>query len=259
MTDIETPVIEKAIDGRTKEGRALRAAQKAIQTPAAQTATAKAAEQEAITAAARRPLPIGDPEPEPEPAVMRRNAPRPPLRADTRTPTREAPRGRGEVFGRNGERLSRKRNSNADPFHIEVSIVPNGWEYQWNAITVIGNSEVLADQALAMAENGWRPVPSERHPGRFMPEGHKGSILRGGCRLEERPKILSDEARAEDLARAQQLVKDRNESLRMVKGKLPDGFEMSGRYRGADAQSRMSIDRGMDIPQPSHQLAEPSE
>lgn len=90
-----------------------------------------------------------------------------------------------------------------------------------------------------------------------MPVGHKGSIIRGGQMLMERPKSLSDEARAEDIRMAKQQISDRNESLKLagVKKGMADGFEMGGKYRGTGGDVRMSIDRALDIAPPSHELA----
>lgn len=177
-------------------------------------------------------------------------------RRGTRQPARET-----EVIGRNGEVLSRKRTSTGDIFDIPASLIDPGWEMQWCAVSVVGNSEILMDQNLMMAENGWRPVPAERFPGRFMPVAHKGSIVRGGQMLMERPKALCDQARAEDVRAAKQLISDRNESLKLtgVRKGMADGFEMSRRYRGTGGDVKMSIDPALDIPVPQHQLAEPGD
>lgn len=172
-----------------------------------------------------------------------------------RTPVRNA---RVEAVGRSGEVLTRKRVTTGDIFDVPKHLVPKGWEYQWCAVSVTGNTEILLDQNLMFAENGWRPVPSDRYPGRYMPVGHKGSIIRGGQMLMERPISLSDEARAEDVAAARQLITDRNDSLKLsgVRRQMADGFEMSNKYRGTGGNIRMSIDPALDAPVPSHPLAD---
>ena len=164
----------------------------------------------------------------------------------------------GEVLGRNGEVLSRKRVGGVDPFHIPPEIVPKGWDYQWNVVSVTGNTEIVLDQGLGMYENGWRPVPAERHPGLFIARGKRGDIIRGGQRLEERPLALTQRARAEDLRNARQLITDRNDSLKLsgVKKSMPDGFDMSQRYRNTGANVNISIDKALDIPSPSYEVAE---
>lgn len=186
------------------------------------------------------------------------------LREPTRT-GRAPPRGRSEAVGRNGEVLSRKRTQTGDIFDIPKDLIPVGWSYQWCAVSVVGNTEILMDQNLMFSENGWRPVPASRYPGRFMPVGHQGSIIRGSQMLMERPTSLSDEARAEDVKAAKQLVSDRNESLKLsgVRKQMGDGFEMSDKYRGTGGGIRMQIDKSLDVVRedirPSHTLAEPGE
>lgn len=192
--------------------------------------------------------------------TLRRNRPvHMNLHEPTRSPTRA---GRIEALGRDGQVLSRRRTTTSDIFDIPKHLIPEGWEYQWCAVTVVGDSEVLLDQNLMFAENGWRAVPSDRYPGRFMPVGHKGSIVRGGQMLMERPKSLSDEARDDDVRAAKQLISDRNESLMLsgVRKQMGDGFEMSGKYRGTGGQVRMQIDKSLDVTsdaiRPQHTLAE---
>lgn len=222
------PQIQK-IDRRTKEGRALAASERAAGVESA-------------------PIPK---------RASNREVPRQTASHDARS----SPRTKGSVVGRNGEVLSRKRTSVGDIFHIPPELIPDGWSYQWAAVSVVGNTEILLDQNLMFAENGWRPVPSDRYPGRFMPEGHKGNIVRGGQMLMERPMALTQEALLEDQRLARQQMSDRNDALKLsgVKKALPDGFDMSDKYRGTGGNIRMNIDKGLDIPQPSHTLADPGE
>jgi hypothetical protein len=169
------------------------------------------------------------------------------------------------AIGRRGETLTRTRKGGVDQYHIELNIVPEGWEYQWNTVSVIGNMDIVRSSALQMQANGWTPVQAERHDGVFMPTGYKGEVVVGGLRLEERPKILCDEARAEDLQNARQLVSDRNDALKVaaVNRNLPPGFDpLSSNQRrvlrtGGD-NVRMSIDASLsgDVPKPSHTLVD---
>ena len=185
-----------------------------------------------------------------------------------REPMRDAARG-AEVRSRTGEILSRKRKTGVDPFEIPKEIVPKGWTYQWNVISVSGNADIVLDQGLGMYENGWRPVPAERHAGMFVPHGTTGAVIRGGQRLEERPIELTREARQDEVRAARTLISDRNDSLKLsaVKNGLGNGFEM-GRQRGTGGKIQMSIDPGVfadddgeirEVARPSHQLAEPGE
>lgn len=218
------------IDGRSKAARA--AKKSALQ---AQQPTGMSIEPNEAEAA---PLP-------------RRTAPRPVQpRANNREQTRESSRsGTVTAIGRDGEVLSRRFKSTGDEFDVPRELVPDGWEYQWNVVSV-HNQEVV-DQQLQMQANGWRPVPAERHPGRWTATNHKGAIIVKGLRLEERPKSLSDEARAEDYARAKAQVRDQTDSLRLTE-KLPSGMAIGGKYRGTGADVRLSVDHGLDIPRPDY-------
>lgn len=186
-------------------------------------------------------------------APVRRNAPRPPTRPEgTRDPVREPARSGGViVMGRDGEELTRRRTAVGDKYHIDLSEVPHGWTYQWNAVTVFGK-EVESD--LLMHENGWRAVPSSRFPGRWTPRGHDGQIVVDGLRLEERPASLTQEAKQEDTARAKALIRDRTDALRMTQKQLP-GADVA-RARNNAGRMNMSIDPGLDIPLPQHELDE---
>lgn len=179
-----------------------------------------------------------------------------------REPSREPSRDGAVVEGRNGEVLSRNRTGVRDNFEIPPHLIPKGWDYQWNVISVVGNKDVVMDQGLGMFENGWRPVPAERHPGLFLAHGAKGEIVRGGQRLEERPLALSLEARAEEERTAKRLLSDRNESLKLA------GVTKGTAFAPRAGQINMNIGRGVyaddagnisEVARPSHQLAEPGE
>lgn len=205
------------------------------------------------------PAPDIPPAPELQPGpAPQRGTRRGPRSASTREPAREASRD-GVFYGRDGEILTRKRTSAGDIFAIPQELMDPDWEYQWNAVTVNGNAEVLLDQNLMMAENGWRPVPADRpgFAGRFTPVGAKGSIIRGGQRLEERPKAMCDAARREEYQKAAGQMRDQNEALTGHKANLrsaiKDGLSMDRKYRGAGGDVRISIDRAADVPRPQYQ------
>ena len=199
-------------------------------------------------------------EPEPDAyadAPVRRNAPRPPPRAEgTRDTNRDPVRaGAVVVAGRGGEQLTRRRTAVGDKFEIPKHYVPVGWSYQWNAVTVLnqGIQEIIRGD-LQMHENGWRPVPSSRHPGHWTPQDHDGAIVVEGLRLEERPKSLTDEANAEDELRAKSQVRDRTDALRLTQKALP-GANVAAQRNQAGGM-RMSIDPALDIPRPQHEIEE---
>lgn len=103
--------------------------------------------------------------------------------------------GRVIAFGR-----MRKRTASADPFAFDRAIIPDGWDYQWVAYAVYGQDQTAA--MVGYQENGWTPVPADRHPGMFMPPGYKGNITRDGQMLMERPMMLTMEARDEERRKA---------------------------------------------------------
>lgn len=183
----------------------------------------------------------------------------PKVNADpVREPVRQANResvnpetGRMVVQGRNGEVLTRKRTVSSDIFHIPPEIVPQGYDYQWNVIEVLGRPETSA--MLAMSENGWRPVPAGRHVGLFMPSGtpENAAIIRDGLRLEERPLALSDEARQEEKMKANRQLQDQKEQLGLVQ-RMPDGFSRdNSRLRAMEkAGTSRSYAPAPDAPRP---------
>ncbi len=189
-----------------------------------------------------------------EAPVKRRG--RPPKTA-VRQPVRDdgpriAETGRAQARGRDGEWLTRKRPVHTDLFHIPPEIIPDGWSYQWNVVDVMGQPQQAAQ--LAMAENGWRPVPAGRHRGMFMPSDYpdNGPIIRDGMRLEERPIELTEEARYEEEMKARNLIRDSNQQLGLA-SKLPTGFSRDNPNlrRVERQQTNRSYAPAPDIPRPS--------
>ncbi len=179
-------------------------------------------------------------------------------RATAREPARSALRP-GEVFGRDGEVLSRRRVArSSDPFDT-TGIVPPGWEYQWVAVTVAGDGDIVRPLNLQFYDGGFRAVPAERHDGKFMTVGTKGATIYGGQMLMERPVTLGEEARNDEYAKAVQQTRDRDAALMgrkaNIRNSLPQGMEMGAKYRGTGADLRMSIDQALDVPAPKHELA----
>lgn len=177
---------------------------------------------------------------------LRRNNPRPVPREQTRELAREPSRPNASVLGRDGEELVRMRPEAGGDLYEKVK-APAGWSYQWNAIAALGKE--MDEQQLQMFANGWRPVPSSRHPGIYTAPGFDGQIVVKGLRLEERPETLTQEATYEDHTRAQKQTRDQTDALRLTQAKLP----------GADVGARgnkvaIKVDRSFtaDIPRPQH-------
>lgn len=186
---------------------------------------------------------------------------RPPGR---RNQPRDAARSEPHVhLSRDGEVLTRTRRGGLDPFVVPPGFEPAGWKYQWCVTASLGNKDIAQDFYNEFYQNGWRPVPAKRHDGYWMPKGHDGPIVVRGQALMERPEEMCIEAANEDRRNAIQQMRDRDESLMGAKanlrGAMKDGFEMSQKYRGTGGQLKMSIDPALDVPMPSHKLAEPGE
>lgn len=179
----------------------------------------------------------------------------------THEPVHEPTRGGVVVRGRDGELLTRHRPTSAqDKYEFPDSLKEPGWSYQWIAQAVIGNTQVVRSTNHEMSTNGWRPCASKRIADYFGIKGSK-TITFDDLVLHERPAPLTEEARAEEVRNAKQLINDRNASLKLagVKNSMPDGFSMGGKYRGTGGDIRMSIDRGLDLEPAPHPLAEPGE
>lgn len=153
------------------------------------------------------------------------------VREDHQAASRESPAlGRGEALGRDGKPVRRIKVS-GDRFWVPPELIPDGWAYQWNVVTVKGQ-ENPSDQA-ALVRAGWTPVPAERHPGLFVPNGTKGPIIVDGLRLDERPMELEMEARTED----------RQQALHQVNGSREQfGFRPTASgFEGSDTSNNPAV------------------
>lgn len=189
---------------------------------------------------------------------VRRGRGRP--RNAVREPVRNGPR---EFVGRDGEVLTRTRKSGLDPFHVPANFPPPGWEYQWCAVAAVGNKEVVRTQNIEFFQNGWRPVPANRHDGFFLPKGELGPVIVRDQMLMERPTEMCEDARNEDKRNAIQQMRDRDQSLMGGKANLQgvatQGIPVMGTGDRRGTAVRMAIDPALDIPMPGHTLAEPGE
>jgi hypothetical protein len=114
----------------------------------------------------------------------------------------------GEVLGRDGEILARKRGTSHDIFKVPDHLKDPLYDYNWKVETVLGQQMVA--QQVESAENGWRPVmtkPGSRWEGVFMPAGYEGPVRRNGLTLHERPMELTRQATAEEAKKARDQVR----------------------------------------------------
>jgi hypothetical protein len=127
--------------------------------------------------------------------------PRPAMRA-------EDPRARAAARAAQLREHQGDQNDGADKFYVDPHDIPEGWDYEWKRVSTLGKADPSYEVATARA--GWEPVPAERHPA-YMPTGGTYSVIeRDGLVLMERPREITDEARARDqkAARAQMRQKE---------------------------------------------------
>jgi hypothetical protein len=139
---------------------------------------------------------------------------------------------------------SRKRKGGGanDKFHVPLNLVPPGWTYEWKRVSVIGKEDPA--YAIEMREQGWTPVPAERHP-EFMPDEHKGAIARDGLILMERPEELTREAQEEDRVNA--LLQVRNKEAQLTGAQLGQ-FERPQNMKILSKTYDAGFTEGVEIP-----------
>jgi hypothetical protein len=142
---------------------------------------------------------------------------RPEVRADIReeSPAERAAKRTAEIRAhRQGLDME-----NTDQYHIDPNIVPQGWSYEWKRKTIYNQED--PSYQIRLADAGWTPVPATRDARHkaMMPTGHYVTIERDGMILMERPKELTDEAKAIELRRARNQVRSKEQQL----SNTPDG------------------------------------
>lgn len=152
------------------------------------------------------------------------------------------------VIERNGVTFSRAKNNTADLTYVPPDIIPVGVQYQWNRIST--HNQVDFENIAQNQKAGWRPVPAERHPGRYMPLGTVGEIVHGGLRLEERPIEWERESIEESKKAARAQI---NSSRAMFGIETTDREAFSTSTPGARKHtfSNETIESGADIPGPA--------
>lgn len=146
--------------------------------------------------------------------IIDRPDPRPELRPAMREedPRTRAARRAAEIRNHLGS-----MDEGPDDFYINHDLIPPGWTYEWKRKTVLGQEDPAYQ--VQLARTGWEPVPASRHPS-YMPEGSKSmTIERKGMILMERPLELTEEARAIELRKARNQVRQKEAQLNSA----PDG------------------------------------
>lgn len=146
-------------------------------------------------------------------SAMTRESLRPALREED--PRSRAAARAAEIRDHGGE-----LESGEDKYFIAPSDIPQDWDYQWKRVSTLGKQDPSYE--VNVARSGWSAVPADRHP-QLMPRNWSGgTIERDGLVLMERPKVISDEARARELRDARNQVRQKEEQLA---GAPPGQFE----------------------------------
>lgn len=112
-------------------------------------------------------------------------------------------------------------------YYIDPATIPDGMDYQFKAVTVMG--EEMREHQIRLARDGaWDPVPASRHPelmGKYLETDNPNqAIIIGGQILMERPMIYTQQAEAEARNKARNAVTGQFQSLGLG-DKLGKGFE----------------------------------
>lgn len=167
-------------------------------------------------------------------------------RAPMRAPLRQdIPTDRAVAYRRDGTPVWRHGAASEDRLHIDPSLIPEGWTWEWKRFTVY-NAPDPAYQA-ALARDGWEPVLAENYPGVFMPVDYKGPVIVDGLMLMERPSVLTEEARAEEKRKADAAI---NGQLGIT---LPHGVPV-GNIAEAPRQTYVRKHQEHNMPRPQLEI-----
>lgn len=123
------------------------------------------------------------------------------------TPQRAEQRSEQRAEQRAEQRPSQQRmvRTGENRFTHDTSLQPTNVTYEWKRVSIWGKPD--EEHQINMRNNGWTPVPANRHPElSLLTPSKDGVIVRGGQMLMERPKELTAQARLEDKTRAQEQV-----------------------------------------------------
>jgi hypothetical protein len=158
-------------------------------------------------------------------------------RGDDRGAGREVARQPVIARDRDGNAITRRRDSLSDQYAVPDQLMDRDWDLQWVRASTYGSPDT--GHMAKMMENGWRPIPSDRDgwKGRYMPDDHKGPIEIDGLRLMERPMTLTQEAKAEEKQKHREAQKIQRDQFGLA---LPEGFSDSAPF----AREHTGVRRG---------------
>lgn len=146
----------------------------------------------------------------------------------------------GEVLGLDGEVLSRSRSTGFNnEFEVPRHLIPEGYVCQWVRTSCHGKPDPA--NVNQHRDQGWRPFQTKQVLEHYNAEG---SVERDGLLLCVRPKVLNDEAIAEERANAYDLRQAQAEQF--GKRKLPDGFDDGAVSGDGRFDARRKIRRSLE-------------
>jgi hypothetical protein len=140
-------------------------------------------------------------------------------RDPVRGPLRDDDEMQGYMRAEEGERVRTLRGLQAiDPYFIPVELLGRypDLSFEWKEHEIYGRPDEL--QRTSYEQQGWRAVPYRMFPELGLP-GARGPIIRRDMVLMERPKHLTEQARAEEIALARQSERAYRERAQVT----PDG------------------------------------
>ena len=120
------------------------------------------------------------------------------------------------------KKTRRKKKDSDNELNIDQSEIPDGFVVEWKRVSIHGKED--RKNLIGLEKDGWEPANPKDFPS-LVGKNHKGSTVTNGhgdlC-LMIRPKELTEEARAEELANARGQVRSKFEEIGLAKpGEAP--------------------------------------
>lgn len=135
--------------------------------------------------------------------------------ANMDAPAKPGPRKWALKAGANWETNDGGPDEGIDRYHIDRADIPEGFDLQWVAVSVLGQDMVR--ERGQFERKGWTPVHQSdfdgRFDGRYMPRGQDGEINVGGQVLMARPLELSIKSRQREHRAALDQVRIKEQAL----------------------------------------------
>jgi len=129
-----------------------------------------------------------------------------------------------------------------DKFEFDRRMIPDGWDYAWKRLTVMGQEDPAYQ--VQLSRNGWEPVPAARHPEMMPADWKHSTITRDGQILMQRPMEITERSRLIEKRRALDQVRVKEAQLNSA----PNGTFERGTHPGAPVRVKKGYE-AMPIPE----------